>query len=131
MSDGKSCTAGLDVFDDEDRTYWFYGEHDTSEQKQRKSERKIRKQQEKVFESLFEASLGPFNVYKRQSEALERCEKEGPAARIFPFEISPKSPGWYLLDQLLFNRMLNITLVTLLTDGCFLFSRSSVQDHSN
>uniref|UniRef100_A0A915BXT0 DNA-directed primase/polymerase protein n=1 Tax=Parascaris univalens TaxID=6257 RepID=A0A915BXT0_PARUN len=43
--------------------------------------------------SLFEESLGCFNVFKRQRDALARMNEEGPHSRVFSFEHSLSNSG--------------------------------------
>ncbi|VDO37120.1 unnamed protein product [Onchocerca flexuosa] len=78
----------------EDSETWFYGARDRNEQTKNTSQiisNKVQKQKPK--RSLFEDSLGCFVIYKRQNDALLKCEQEGPLARVFAFEHSIYHPG--------------------------------------
>ncbi|KAK6112556.1 Herpesviridae UL52/UL70 DNA primase family protein [Brugia pahangi] len=82
----------------DDNETWFYGVRDRDEQAghidetvSNKMQILIKKQKQK--RSLFEDSLGCFVVYKRQNDALQKCDQEGPMARVFAFEYSTDHPG--------------------------------------
>ncbi|VBB26827.1 unnamed protein product [Acanthocheilonema viteae] len=82
----------LDLIDDKE--IWFYGSHDKCERATITDQTVSNKaQKQKSKQSLFEDSLGCFVIYKRQNDAVLKCEQEGPMARVFAFEYSIHHPG--------------------------------------
>ncbi|EFO25208.2 hypothetical protein LOAG_03275 [Loa loa] len=81
-----------------DNETWFYGTRDRDERTEMTdqtvlSEAQVCLEKQKPKRSLFDDSLGSFLVYKRQNDALLKCEQEGPMARVFAFEYSIHHPG--------------------------------------
>ncbi|VDK84704.1 unnamed protein product [Litomosoides sigmodontis] len=77
----------------DDKEIWFYGAHDKDERPNNVNETVSNEAQQNPKRSLLEDSLGCFVIYKRQNDALAKCEEEGPMARVFAFEYSVHHPG--------------------------------------
>uniref|UniRef100_A0A158Q6N9 DNA-directed primase/polymerase protein n=1 Tax=Elaeophora elaphi TaxID=1147741 RepID=A0A158Q6N9_9BILA len=78
----------------DDTETWFYGVHDKDERSEITDPIvSTFSEKQKPKQSLFKDSLGCFVIYKRQIDALLKCEQEGPTARVFAFEYSVHHPG--------------------------------------
>ncbi|VDK53685.1 unnamed protein product [Anisakis simplex] len=79
----------------------------------------------KVKMSLFEESLGCFNIYYRQRDALLKREEEGEQSRIFSYEYSGSKEGRrrFLLTTIerfwrWYEQCENVSFYELIPDGC-------------
>lgn len=91
------------ALDDDSAYSWFYGPPGSRPKRRLKnssdSELQLGASFSREFESkrtklsLFEESLGCFNVFWRQREALAKKREEGPYARVFSFEHSLSNAG--------------------------------------